>query len=152
MVTSHGLSPAITVACISPKNSVSLLAVYQILSESASTWSKAVHISIWFRWYFPFGSWQPPVSTLLCAMLTDPSTYCLLEGIKSFFDSMSILLNQHDKTLFPVRLWQCWLVMSALVILVLVAENIRSSIEYGLLKFIQSTGLLWKIIQNVSLS
>jgi hypothetical protein len=30
-------------------------------------------------------------------MLTDPSTYCLLEGVKSFFDSMSIQLNQQDK-------------------------------------------------------
>ena len=113
-------------------NSVSLFAVYQILSESASIWSEAVHISIWFRWHFPFGSWQhlidwvdslhrlstpsgsellqPPVSTLLCAMLTDPSTY-LLECIKSFFDSMSIQLNQHDKTLSPVRPWQRWLVI-----------------------------------------
>ena len=67
----------------------------------------------WFRWHFPFASWQP---TLLCVMLTDPSTYCLLEGIKLFFDSMSIQLNQHDKTLSPgpdnadslCPLWSFW--------------------------------------------
>jgi len=86
---------------------------------------------------FPF--WvmiiQPPLSTLLCAMLADSSTYCLLEGLKSFFDSMSIQLDQRGKTLSPVRPWQHWLVKlvvsSALLILALVAENIGSSLNMG---------------------
>ena len=69
------------------------------LGEHLIDWVDSLH-----RLSTPSGSelLQPPVSTLLCAMLTDPSTY-LLECIKSFFDSMSIQLNQHDKTLSPVR-------------------------------------------------
>ena len=120
-------------------NSVFLLAVYQILSESVK--QSHTHFSL-ISMTFPFWvmttSGAPMESHLDFALCHAHWPKHLLpvgalEGLKLFFDSMSIQVNQQDKTLSPVRPWQCCFGHFGTH-----CREHSLFIEYGLLKFIQS--------------
>jgi hypothetical protein len=116
-------------------NSVSLLSVYQILSESASISSKAVHHTILNEAFRSFDdiSLLGHVTTCLDFALRHAYWPKHLLPVGALNCSLTLCQSNwtnRTKTLSPVS-WQRWLVTSASVILVLIVENIRSSLNMG---------------------
>jgi hypothetical protein len=86
-------------------------------------------------------------------MHTDPRAYCLLEGLKLLFDSISIHLNQQNEVLSPVTPSQAMVTCYTPFGHFSICEREYSSfIEYGPQKFIQSVALLLNILQKVFVS